>query len=450
MRKRLTGSAAAVALLCGSTAVLASTSTGPSRILEVNVTNTSHCRAGEPEIAVNPTNHNNLIYVSTCYKLRPTPVPGVGVPPLIEEFGGNYLFGAGDLACSLSVSDNGGATWTKLDWPLGDLEGCGDPMAAVSRDGTFYVAFDWQGSRYSSNVPPYDNPVAVARSTDGGHTWSDPVSTGTPVDRPFLRLDPTTGWLYEVSGIGGRVLSISKDRGQTWTVVHPPLATFNSTPVQGPGTAFPGNHIAVNHGVMGTAVQDGSTSEFGGLLTAPTGSSQLMFDVSTDGGQSFRSLPVTNSRGASVTGGSGDYVSADSARAGRFAVMQVNGSNLEVYVTRDSGKHWTGPAVIAAPGANKQWFDFGPNNEVAVMWKSTNKEGLIDVHSVLSRDGGTTFSSPVRVNGRSFAPEPAQNGAGDDLSWIVLDSTYSYVAWGDTRTGTVNGYFARVPLARYR
>ena len=39
----------------------------------------------------------------------------------------------------------------------------------------------------------------MSKSTDGGHAWTDPTSTGTPVDRPWLETDLSTGMLYEVS-----------------------------------------------------------------------------------------------------------------------------------------------------------------------------------------------------------------------------------------------------------
>src|SRR5260370_4017549 len=93
--------------------------------------------------------------------------------------------------------------------------------------------------------------VAVSRSTDGGRHWSVPTDVGTIVDRPFFRIDPSTDWLYEVSGSAitlstPRQFAMSKDHGKTWT----------------PKRSFPSDHVAVNHGVIASTLQSGNPSTY--------------------------------------------------------------------------------------------------------------------------------------------------------------------------------------------
>jgi len=448
--------AVAACLIVLIAAVNVSASPAPEGVREVNITHTPYYRSGEPEIAVNPRNQKNLVYVATYHKQHETPVPGVDVPPFPYQFGGEEVLGNGDLQCVVSYSFDNGDTWQNSLLPVAPLYGCSDPMVAAAPDGTFYAAFDWLGSPYLDNIPGQNLQVGVVRSTDGGRNWSDPVSTGTEVDRPMFRVDPSTGWLYEESGLATRLLSISKDRGATWTVVKPPVAeVFPAVAVQQPGySGFPGTHLAVNHNVVATAVA--ATAAAGPMPANDMQLATLDATLSSDnpGYGVWTMKPVPNS-----AGGSGDWVSADPAVPGRFAVMQAKGDDLQIFTTDDAGNTWSAPASIPAPGANKEWFDYGPNHRMAVMWKATNTAGLIDVWSVISTDGGHTWSRPLRVNSKSFPPESAQNGPGDDLSWALLGDRYAYFGWGDTRDHAdsdstdhpmVNGYFARVPLTAYR
>ena len=44
----------------------------------------------------------------------------------------------------------------------------------------------------------------------------------------------------------------------------------------------------------------------------------------------------------------------------------------------------------------------------------------------------------------------AAEAVGDDLSWLTLDRNYVYVGWGDARTGSINAFYARIPLRDYK
>jgi hypothetical protein len=72
--------------------------------------------------------------------------------------------------CFLAYSTNDGATWTSVDFPLGDAGGCGNPALDVDSHGIFYIAYNLLGG-----TAPL--ALGVTRSLDGGRTWSDPVVT---------------------------------------------------------------------------------------------------------------------------------------------------------------------------------------------------------------------------------------------------------------------------------
>jgi hypothetical protein len=446
-------------------------------------------RSGEPEVAVNPANPANLVYVATKFKLHFVPVTGTEVPNFGVQFS-EWAWGSGTMGCSLSVSNDYGTTWTEEPFPNSPLPGCADPMAAAAPDGTLYVSFQDYGSPFQDNIPTYPGAsLGIARSTDGGRTWTQALPTGVPTDgRPYLRVDQKTGWVWANAGDTfpgcppapcGRVLAYSKDKGDTWVQVNnPPTAkTLGTTPPPGPGgvytsgAPFPGDHFAVNDGILAATIPASSSNpaQFCRLVLSPTDPTTGTYDC-TD---------IPNTTGMTGDSGlGGPFVSADPTTPGRFAVALKPGDNgsFDVFVTENGGDPkptWTGPTVVQAPNSadtgtqvpftaalGKPWFDYspvqnGPAGLLGLMWKGGTSDGKINVYSTISTDNGQTFSKRVQVNTASFSPEPVTDGPGDDLSWMVFGpaghngKTNAYVAWGDTRNGKVEGWFGRVPLAAY-
>lgn len=298
--------------------------------------------------------------------------------------------------------------------------------------------------------------MGVARSVDGGRTWSDPADSSVPRSvTPRLRVDMATDHVYVVGGLGRAgdpmAVTVSTDHGITWGPAQPL-----------PAQAF-GNQIAVHDGILATAttlkIVDNTRIE-------PT---EVKFWVSTDKGETFDSLAVSDSQGDPVAPPEGHLVpdgrttnsdtlamtdpiplvSADPSHTGRFALMVPRGDNMEIYITDNAGKNWTGPTVIAAPDAARPWVEFGANGNLGVMWR-TFVDGMTDVYSTVSFDGGETFSQPLKVNQRAEPYTQIQTG-GDEWSRIFLDSEYAYISWSDSRRGEqIDGIMARVPLNLYR
>jgi hypothetical protein len=397
----------ALAAVCGLVASVCSVTVGSAaarEVLELNVQQDPKWHGGEPEIAINPKDPNNLVMVWPVMKVTSTPA---GQYPSAASQFASAATGNGSTSCQMAYSFDRGITWYPTRFPFADTPGCGDAMVAAGPAGDFYVAFDalgdWKSANVENGLP--NQHCAVARSVDGGRSFTEATDTGTIVDRPFFRVDPSTGWVYLASGgfvpPEPRDLAVSRDHAKTWSV---------------PAT-FPGSHLAVNRGLVATAKQAGA-------MGSPA---QLTFSLSRDNGATYTTVNVSG-----ATGGSGDYVSADPTRANHFAVMQTAGNTLQVFTTKDAGTTWAGPVKVtndAARAVTKPWMDYGSNGALAVMWKSTTADGAgFEVFVAVSKDGGHTFGGPaVKISAAPSKFAPPEYLAGDDLSWVSLDDTYAFL-----------------------
>ncbi|KAF4885240.1 hypothetical protein CGCF415_v015434 [Colletotrichum fructicola] len=404
-----------------------------SSIREMNMTSSIASREGQPVVAINPTNPDNIVFVSTRFH----PLPE------LEPAGG----------CFLTYTLDRGITWNNItaNYPLGTAPKCGEPQVFADANGTFYLLNNQVFSGLEDNMAAHPQ---LSKSVDGGKTWSVPSVTPLHMQGATkLRVDVATGKVYANGASSWEypaAVSVSSDGGETW-------AAFNQIPGPvdvcldyqisdlPPICGFPGRSIAVQDGTLVSAAEGSN------------GHPELY--VSRDEGVTWTTFPLTDSRGNLVANGTGPmlavsgiglpsdptpWVSADPTATGRFALMVPRDLTLEIYITDNAGQNFTGPAVIQTPDAQRPAFDFGPNGLLGVMWR-TNSSGVLDVYSTVSFDGGRNFVAPIRVTAQ---PQPVgQNRQpGDRASFVSLTDAYAYVAWSDGRDGLLDAVLAEVPL----
>ena len=211
---------AAVVAVCSSAQSTSSATSKSSpvsalRPTQVNVTNDPTLRYGEPEVAVNPKNPDNLVYhvmrtkqTYACEKQGDANCTTFSYGLAQGQFNDPHWIGT-----KVFVSFDRGRTWKNAKVPPvpkyrgfpgeakghSDLTLGGDPMVTATANGTFYIAWDISHETLSP-ITDSSGGVAVSKSTDGGRTWSTPVLTGTPLDRPWMTTDLSTGTIYLASG----------------------------------------------------------------------------------------------------------------------------------------------------------------------------------------------------------------------------------------------------------
>jgi len=447
--------------------------------------------AGEPVIAINPKDPNNII-VGAMANLNY--IEGESWD-LNKPFGNavgviKYRNMPGASISSYAISYDRGRTWRFFDDHFRDyfkMNGTADAFVGAGADGTLFIGamnfFPQNASPLQLELEKEPEPgllygaIDLSSSTDGGKTWSAPSHVmgqatpleeygpgvkphfrgKTPYDRPFLITDLSTGTIYIPGhGTGGdpvhreAFFRASKDNGKSWG----PVYSYDSMEYpEGGGGSKP---VAAN-GVLGIAYVASAMPATAGTGKCPC----LIFESSRDEGKTFErnvikyDMPVSRN-----FGGAGIAAAADASHPGRFAVMTVTPGNLEmqIYVTDDNGKTWKSP--VKAGGAagmaiSKPDIGYSPHGDLAVMWLRVNADKTYAVWSNASHDGGLTFGSPIQVSqtaspARVSIQQRGNNWDGDDLSSIAVDNDFVHIVWADGRAGFLGAWYARVPLASYK
>jgi hypothetical protein len=404
-------------------------------VYETNVTNNLNLFSGEPEITFDRSNPRNLAIVE--FTLGSDKRPAWRDNPLMNAPTVEDADESMSHLARVMISNDGGNTWHARPSPISDralgsdhehAPGGGDPMIESGPDGSLYVAAlpfpRSPGQR--GNMPKYG--FVMAYSKDWGKTFAPPVQVVSPVDRPFIRVDQSTGKVYSAST--GQLNPQTLARNQPvdgaimdrWIIVWQPHLSSHSEPRRIGGPDFSGassTHV-VSHGIIAsTFVLGGPSPGMGppsaagtpvpaslqgvmkdGVQTCSMAAPCLFFQTSSDDALHWTRHHVVVPGGAA---GYSMYLSADEGQPGRYAIGMLSATNFKVMVTNDSGLTWSSPvtvvqatadaAPVAAPtaasaGASsadammarmmammrrsvifKPWMAYGPSGVLGVMWR---------------------------------------------------------------------------------
>jgi len=437
--------------------------------------------AGEPMIAVDPTNPENIIAVAMGNLQQ---IAGKTASQNSTEL---YHTIPRSTITWLAVTHDGGASWKVGELPIlsGKLTRCPDAFADVTRDGTFIA-----GCEPRETIDPDDFGMSAMRiSRDKGDSWgpvvqliSDfqlnrfaaglrPISgvwpkggksaSNSPWDRPFTYIDDSTGVIYAQAGGGWTEVGAEPGKRRSQAYV-----TASTNGGRSFGTIYSwdspewqqlsrGLSMSAGHGVV-AVTYIASRVPASEHATCPC----AVLGLSRDLGRTFsyrvlRNISIPPGSDARATGGL-SRIAIDQTRNGRIALLRTDGPNLSVAVSDDWGASW-GPFVPAgaAPGSvstSKQAFEYSRGGVLGLMWRAIHPDQSYDIWASISRDGGHSFARELRVShARSPAADPIRNAGkfGDDIQDFSMDSTNMHMVWGDSRAGFQGVFYGRLPLAAF-
>ncbi|MDE2135268.1 MAG: exo-alpha-sialidase [Alphaproteobacteria bacterium] len=454
--------------------------------------------AGEPMIAVDPTNPKNMIAVAmgSVQHLGTKDAPAKEAAAYRSIFStdpAQHVEGMTDAYHAvpsstitwLAVTHDGGNTWKIGELPIlsGSFTRCPDPFAGVLPDGTFLA-----GCEPRETNGQFFGKSAVLVSHDHGDSWSNPtdiissygashfapglkprIGGNSPWDRPFVPVDDSTGVIYGV-GEGGEAVVSAKPETYRWES----FITASTDGGKSFGTIYAwdskeypelsrGMGVAAAHGRV-AVVYAASRVPASEKATCPC----IVFGLSRDHGKTFerhvlKNVPIAKppaGKPIPVFGMGGIAgLAADPATAGRFALLRYTASptpEYQVAMSGDYGRTWsTFVAAGLAPNAAgfaKPWIAYSHTGVLGLMWRTIYPDRSYDIWSSISKDGGHSFSASLQVShGVSPVANPYRNDGlfGDDIQDLVLDSDTAHMVWGDSRAGFQGVWYGSVPLSSY-
>lgn len=390
---------------------------------------------------------------------------------------------AGDDLAGYAYSDNGGQTFTD-GGPLPNAPGFinfGDPWMATDANGAMYYS-NLALSIFTGNLE-----VAVAKSTDGGHTWAAPVIAST-TNSLFYSADKDALAAGTGPGHSGGALYAAWDDFS----FSPPQPSGPPSPSSGggPGAGGPVYGLAVSHSYDGgqtwqlryadrlSNFTGCSFSQYTGadpLVDDSTGNLYLVaeridvsqpncsqpptvtfserFFESTDGGNTFSKGIVV----ATVNPVPSPFVLGPTSamRDAEFPTMALlrgtinvawndsgtqNGST-QIRLARSSngGKTWSSAFVTSGAGQRIQPSMSADTSGLHLLYYRINPNLTLDVIAADSSNGVAwswhqvnSVSFPGVENNPQFDPFIADTYMGDYIA-NVSDGSQRYYAWGDNR-----------------
>ena len=401
---------------------------------------------GEPYIAINPTNAQNM--VAAWMGLR-------------------FASGTFKISIITRASFDGGNTWnTAVTLPHHSATfGSADVSLAFDKGGLLYISY------IDYNQTGGTGGDYIARSFDGGLTWDTPtevtdiseVPSKAPLDRPWLVVDNSNtanaGALYITSKPAPWIAppnrnyyKVSTDSGHTWS----PIANVDG------GTHLVGNVIAAPMAAPATIINGNFCAVYPSYVSSQNVYPAFYLATSKDKGQTFSYTTVIASVPAAIdTNLKGGYhLAGDPVDSNKMVMLAADAAlgdpDIMALHSNDGGQTWSArvrvndDSVGNGKAQDMVWSAYNEQGKLAVTWRDRRNSGTngfwnagYDFYYAISSDNGQTFSANKLLSSQFIAFDSLIAQKGNDFMSCAYQTDTLYTVWGDTRSGKMNIYFAK-------
>ncbi len=376
---------------------------------------------------------------------------------VVSAFQVGRVSGGGASNIGWATSTDGGQSWTHGFMPASTTN-TGGPYAAASDASVAYDAKDgvwmvsWLGVTAGSNVD-----VELSRSTDGGHTWGNPVtvSTSTFDDKNWTVCDdhpasPFYGRCYteydDANAGDAEHMRTSSNGGATWGAQLSPAdgpSGLGGQPVVQPGgtVVVPFSSASSNAERAFTSTNGGSS--WGSSVQIATISHHPVAGLEDDAADMASLAPQDTLRESPLPSAEIDASGKVYAVWSDCRFRSGCTSNDIIMSTSTNGTSWSTPVRVPIDAATSTADHFVPGIGVdPASSGSTGRIGLtyyyypnasctdttcqLDAGYVSSADGGATWTAPLQLAGPmtlAWLPNTSQGRMfGDYISTSVLAS----------------------------
>lgn len=417
---------------------------GQAQPANINVSNSIFFE-GEPFMAVNPQNPQNIV---------------------IAWMGLTFVGGI-KITIKSKASFDGGQTWGSyhLQPHFSTTWGSADVSMAFRKDGELYLSY----IDYREN--PDSGGVYITRSLNGGIDWTAPVEVWNiqqddpakrPLDRPWLVVDNSNtdhfGTLYMTTKPAPWVpapnrpyLKVSIDDGDTWSpyryvdTVGYLVGNLIQAPMAAPAVTADGNLCIA----------------YPSYLPAQSFFAKMLFAKSNSQGAGFQyyDLLVNALFNPDPDYKKGYWLAANPANADQLAFAYIGGvqgdPDINLSVSNNGGSSWSSPIRInddpdtIAKSQDLVWVNYAANGDLLLTWRDRRNgtgSGFYqpsDTYAAVSRDNGMTFEPNLRLSNATAPFDSVLLENGNDFMSCQLVNDTIFAAWGDARSGKLNIYFTK-------
>ena len=397
--------------------------------------------------------NNSQVTFSTQNTCETTTAVNPKDPKNILSAANDYTTPSGDSWCGAYWSRDGGKTWGQAlipgyrGGPTSVLTGygiAGDPVVVFDSNGDCYMSGLAARRKQVSPFRPLQKMscIWVAKSTDGGETWGQVRTLATSIsavnfhDKEWLTVDPSDNTLYvtwtvfNLQSASEIVCARSTDGGNTWTdrsVISE--ITESETQVQGSYPCVDGNGVlhVVWIGYDTNTIRYSKSTDKGLTFSAP-------LDIAPVNVMPYNLAPHTY-RTPTMPAIAAD--TSDTNRSGSLYVTWPDYSNGDADIflsnSRDGGSTWSAPVRVNNDTIGNGAHQFFPSVAVSPQgyvcqvfydMRDDPDRILLSVYFAMSVDGGLTFPLQFNITNVMFDGE---NCAGSFLGQLTASEHTAFI-----------------------